>query len=80
MPVDLATWTQGETQYDNQKHTSHFDTCPDRAQHRRSGRTQEQPSRLDRDFERQMAKEDRSDTNRELDLSDPRDDPEDVPF
>ena len=28
MPVDADTWTEGETRYDAEVHTSHFASCP----------------------------------------------------
>lgn len=34
MPVDAATFTQGETEFDSKKHRSHFATCPRADWHR----------------------------------------------
>ena len=38
MPIDAETWEPGDDEFDHKRHTSHFATCPDSNQHRRSRR------------------------------------------
>ncbi|MGH9549010.1 MAG: hypothetical protein ACRD3W_06535 [Terriglobales bacterium] len=35
MPVDAETVEVGDEEFDPKRHTSHFATCPDAAEHRR---------------------------------------------
>lgn len=36
MPVDAETVEEGDTSWDNTKHTSHFATCPNADKHRKA--------------------------------------------
>jgi hypothetical protein len=38
MPVDAATVQDGDKEFDRERHTSHFATCPQAQQHRRAKR------------------------------------------
>ena len=49
MPVEPETVEEGDDEYDQTKHTSHFDTCPDSAAYRRPAAKNDGAASADRD-------------------------------